>query len=171
MQLGKNSVLKFAIRKTQTDSKHTLKEIISLKYFEVRMLDVELYVVCFFFFSHSNCGLCFNVESIVFKLTIRNYDTPPKWVTQKRLKNEVIPKDFLSFRSGVIIIVNYKYQENILSGLLNLSLEKRKWWTFFFSYYYQVHNMKMEKDRISFYFQWKTLRKLNLMCHTELAES
>lgn len=44
----------------------------------------------------------------------------------KELKNDVIPKDFLNFRSGVIIIINYKYQENILSGLLNLSLGKRK---------------------------------------------
>lgn len=127
------TVLKFAIRKTQTHSKHTLKEIISLEYSEVRMLNVELHVGCFFFFSHYNCGLCFNIENIVFKLTIRNYDTPSKWVIQKRIKNEVIPKDFLSFRIGVIIIVNYKYQGNILLGPLNLSLGKRKWWFFFFS--------------------------------------
>lgn len=116
MQLGKH----------KHTAKHTLKEIISFKYSEVRMLNVELHECVFFFSSHYNCGLCFNFVSIVFKFTIRNYDTPSKWVIRKIIKNEVIPKDFLNFRSGVIIIVNYKYQENILLGLLNLSLGKRK---------------------------------------------
>lgn len=63
-------------------------------------------------------------------LTVRNYDTPSKWVIQKRIKTEVIQKDFLTFRSGVII-VNYKYQGTVLLGLLNISLGKRKWQGFF----------------------------------------
>lgn len=110
----------------------------------------------FFFFHLCNCGLCFKVGSYIFKLNIGSYDIPSKLVIQKRTKTEVIPKDFLSFRSAVII-VNYKYQGNVLSGLLKPFTRKRKWC--FFPYYYQVQSLKTEEDWL-FYFQGKILRNL-----------
>lgn len=116
--------------------------------------NVSLCFVLCFSFGPCNCVLCFNIVSIVFKLTFRNYNIPSKQVIQKRIKAEVIQKDFLSFRSGVII-VNYKYQGNVLLVLLNLSLGKRKWCIF--PYYYQVQSLKIE-DRIFLHSMEKKLR-------------
>lgn len=45
-------------------------------------------------------------------------------------KNWGHSKGFPYFLKWKIIIVNYKYQGNILLGLLNLSPRKRKWWGF-----------------------------------------
>lgn len=120
------------------------------------MLNVELLCfVLFCFVSVPVTVLCFNIVSIVFKLTFRNYNIPSQQFIQKRIKAEVIQKDILSFRSGVII-VNYKYQGNVLLVLLNLSLGKRKWCIF--PYYYQVQSLKIEEDRIFLHSMEKTLR-------------
>ena len=161
-----NTALKFAIMKTQTHSKTHIHIKRSHKFEVFWSENAKCWVTIFKKIILYNHALCFKVGRIVVKFTIRNYDTPSKWVIEKRIKTEVIQKDFLTFWSGVII-VNYKYQGNILLGLLNLLLRKRKWWGF--SPIIDRCRVWKLKNIGFFYFQWKCLdilktNQINISC-------